>query len=515
MELKKLVLATAMCSALGGLYGCSGDEKVNIVIDDNSTVDDNSVTTTTTTTSTTGSSDNDGFYDDADAIAASITAIAGASEKTVVITNPETGDEVAVTAVQLPNTILEDVTLDADVLYYMADRVTVGDGNGSMTETDGVLDLGSGATADVTSVTFTIEAGTQILAAKNTFANLLITRGSQIMAEGTAEAPIVFSSDDDDMDGSGEWGGIIIHGYGLHNECTYEATATACNIDAEGESGLAGGHDNTDSSGVLNYVVVAEGGYEFAVGNEINGISFVGVGSGTEIDYVQVHNNADDGVEFYGGAVSAKHLVLTGNQDDSIDWDEGYVGNIQYALVVQSDATGGNAVEADTEGSTDFLSEPTIVNATLVTAGSKTTSIVLKASSGGYFHNTVITGASGTIGECVQLSGTGAQDNASTGSIVFNQIIADCTTFEIDADSAETTLLVDSGNAISINSVAASLDTNWASTAAEASGVTAADVESYSSETNAAFFDDTTFIGAVNPDGSDLWYEGWIVEESL
>lgn len=514
MELKKLVLATAMCSALGGLYGCSGDEKVDIVIDDNSTVDDNSVTTTTTTT-TTGSGDNAGFFDDDTAIAASLAAIPNSSEKTVVITNPATGDEVSVTAVQLPGSILTDVTLDADVLYFMADRVTVGDGNGEMTETDGVLDLGSGATAPVTEVTITIEAGTQILAAKNTFANLLITRGSKIMAEGTAAAPIVFSSDDDDLEGSGEWGGIIIHGYGLHNECTYGATATPCNIDAEGESGLAGGHDNTDDSGVLRYVVVAEGGFEFAVGNEINGISFVGVGSTTEIDFIQVHNNADDGVEFYGGSVSAKHLVLTGNQDDSIDWDEGYIGNMQYALVVQSDATGGNAVEADTEGSTDFLSQPTIVNATFVTAGSKTTSHVLKASSAGYFHNTVITGASGTIGECVQLSGSGAQANAVAGSIVYNQIIADCTTFEIDENDAATTLLVDNGNATGINSVAASLDTNWASTAAEASGVSVVVPSSVSPVADDAFFDDTTFIGAVNPDGSDLWYQGWIVEGSL
>lgn len=506
MELKRLMLVTAMCSTLGGLYGCSGDEKVEIVIDDNSVGD--TTTTTSTTTGDTTDTDNDGFYDDAAAISASLAAISGSTQKTVPIVNPATGDEVNVTAVQLPDLILEDVTLDADVLYFMANRVTVGDGNAEMSEVDGILE--DGVTA-VTEVTLTIEAGTQILGAANTFANLLITRGSNIVANGTADAPIVFSSDDTDLDGSGEWGGLIIHGYGLHNECTYDATATACNIDAEGESGLAGGHDNTDSSGVLNYVVVAEGGYEFAVGNEINGISFVGVGSGTEVDFVQVHNNADDGVEFYGGAVNAKHLVLTGNQDDTIDWDEGYVGNMQYALAVQSDATGGNAVEADTEGSTDFLSEPTIVNATFVTAGSKTTSHVLKASSGGYFHNSIITGASGTIGECVQLSGSGAEANATAGSIVYNQIIGDCTTFEIDGDGVASTLL----DVSSVFSVPASLDTNYASTATEATGVTAVVPSSVSPVADDSFFDDTTFLGAVNPDGSDLWYEGWIVEGSL
>jgi len=135
----------------------------------------------------------------------------------------------------------------------------------------------------------TIEAGVKVFGKTGTFANLFITRGSKLMAMGTKSAPIVFSSDDDGLDGSGEWGGLIMHGYAPHNECA--VGGSYCDIDSEGESGFAGGYDPDDSSGVLRYVVVAEGGYEFSTGNEINGISLVSVGRGTEMDYIQVHGN--------------------------------------------------------------------------------------------------------------------------------------------------------------------------------------------------------------------------------
>ena len=248
---------------------------------------------------------------------------------------------------ELPATISADMTLPAGVKYLMSDRVTVGNGNGQLeTNGDGTLEDGSA----VQSATLTIEAGVEVMGKSGTFANLLITRGSKLMAMGTADAPIIFSSDDAGYDGSGEWGGLIMHGYAPHNECA--EGGSYCDIDSEGESGFAGGYDPSDSSGVLRYVVVAEGGYEFSTGNEINGISLVGVGSGTEMDYIQVHGNSDDGIEFYGGNVNLKHGVFTNNNDDSVDWDEGYQGNLQYIIVKQG-ASKGEAFEMDTEGSSD------------------------------------------------------------------------------------------------------------------------------------------------------------------
>ncbi|GIR83255.1 MAG: hypothetical protein CM15mP84_10030 [Cellvibrionales bacterium] len=204
----------------------------------------------------------------------------------------------------------------------MTGRVTVGNGNGQLeTNGDGTLDDGSAVQA----ATLTIEAGVEVFGETGTFANLLITRGSKIMAMGTADAPIVFSSDDAGYDGSGEWGGLIIHGYAPHNECA--VGGSYCDIDSEGESGFAGGYDEDDSSGVLRYVVVAEGGYEFSTATRLT-VSLGGRRSRHEMDYIQVHGNSDDGIEFYGGTVNLKHGVFTNNNDDSVDWDEGYQGNL-------------------------------------------------------------------------------------------------------------------------------------------------------------------------------------------
>jgi len=192
----------------------------------------------------------------------------------------------------LPSTIAFDMTLVSGVDYLMEGRVTVGNGNGELTiNNDGTQPDGS----SIRNVTLTIEAGVEIKGKLGTFANLVITRGSKIMAMGTKAAPIIMSSEDDGYDGSGEWGGLIIHGYAPHNECA--VGGTYCDIDSEGESGFAGGYDPDDNSGVLNYVIVVEGGYEFSTGNEINGISLIGVGQTTEIDFIQVHGGDDDGIE--------------------------------------------------------------------------------------------------------------------------------------------------------------------------------------------------------------------------
>ena len=151
---------------------------------------------------------------------------------------PEGTTEVSEGLCELPATVDSDLTLTAGVSYLMTDRVTVGNGNGQLeTNGDGTLDDGSAVQA----VTLTIEAGVEVRGKTGTFANLLITRGSKIMAMGTADAPIVFSSDDDGYDGSGEWGGLIIHGYAPHNECA--VGGSYCDIDSEGESGFAGGYD--------------------------------------------------------------------------------------------------------------------------------------------------------------------------------------------------------------------------------------------------------------------------------
>ena len=305
---------------------------------------------------------------------------------------------------EVSGTLTEDATLSNTVVWSMVGRVNVGNGNGAQT---------SGTTFE--NVTLTVEAGTQLM--NKAGSSLVVTRGSKIMAEGTATQPIVMSgiATTDDFGADEEWGGLVLQGYAYHNKCGDFKTETVCNIAGEGASGFFGGFDNSDSSGTLKYVVVTEAGLELANGDELNGIGFMSVGYGTTIDYVQIHNNKDDGVEFFGGAVDAKHLVLTGIKDDNIDWDEGYVGNIQYALIVQyqnQDKSSNHTFEMDTAGDANESayqeSNPTVANVTAISdlstasygAGNIGDGIHLKKGSEGVFVNTLIVG---DIDQCVYL----------------------------------------------------------------------------------------------------------------
>jgi hypothetical protein len=483
---KKLMIATAATAALG-LTACGGGDENNSIV-----IEGDTVTTTNNNTTTPGGGTGSGGTPGSPS-----TCPTWASSRPI--------DDAGKNVCQLPGTITVSRTLDSDIVWYMAERVTVGNGNQEMSATKGVLRNGS----PVLNVTLTIEPGTQIKGATGSFANLLITRGSRIMAEGTRTAPIVFSSDDADMSGPGEWGGLIIHGYGVHNVCGTDATV-ACNIDSEGESGFAGGYTENDNSGVLRYVVVTEGGFQFAPGNEINGISLMGVGSGTTLEYIQIHDNADDGIEYYGGTVDTKYLVVTGAGDDSIDWDEGFSGNIQYAIVRQNGVSEGNAIEADTDGSTTgFLSKPTLSNITFIGNGSATTMVVLKARSGGFLHNSILTAAPGSpITSCVTVSGAPAQALRNT-AIAFNNIITNCGSF------GDTVL-----NQSTVTAINPALSATYVPGVAAATLAAPIDFAAYNlsnplSSAKTSFLDNTAYIGAVNPTGGNLWFQGWTLPGTL
>ncbi len=202
---------------------------------------------------------------------------------------------------------------------------------------------------------------------------MVINRGSQIFAMGTVDAPVTITSDSDAVDGTvgpedvQQWGGMIINGFGITNKCAYTGTvmddnlATSdCHVDAEGRDGAGmtqyGGANNADNSGVLRYFVLKHAGAQVAPGNELNGITFNAVGSGTEVNYLQVYATYDDGIEFFGGAVDVSHFVGLYSRDDTIDIDEAYSGTIDYALVIQSEGDGDHCVESDGIGSYEGLS---------------------------------------------------------------------------------------------------------------------------------------------------------------
>ena len=154
-----------------------------------------------------------------------------------------------------------------------------------------------------------------------------------------AVRPIVFTSAA--AEGSkrpGDWGGVIILGRAPSNHRDANGQPTTGKVEGLTSGGDYGGSDQNDDSGVLKYVRIEYSGVAIAPNNEVNGLTFGGVGRGTIVDYVQVRHTADDCFEFFGGTVNAKHLICHYNGDDGFDWDNGYQGKLQF-LVLQQDPT--------------------------------------------------------------------------------------------------------------------------------------------------------------------------------
>jgi hypothetical protein len=187
----------------------------------------------------------------------------------------------------------------------------------------------------------TIEPGTTIVGdAETPGSSLWILRGSRIEANGTATAPIVFTSEK--AAGSrapGDWGGIIIIGNGIINRAPPAGAPILTEGGAAGEAeNYAGGTNNADNSGTLRYVRVEFAGYDIsgAGGQELNGLSMYAVGSGTQLEYVEVMSGLDDSFEWWGGAVDGRYLLSYEPGDDNFDWTEGYRGRNQFLVAFKS-----------------------------------------------------------------------------------------------------------------------------------------------------------------------------------
>lgn len=237
--------------------------------------------------------------------------------------------------------------------------------------------------------TLTIEPGTFVYGSQAQKAALIIDRGGKIVAEGTSLRPIVFTAEAAIGERTrGMWGGLIINGRAPMNAPGGEG-------EGEGQTGVYGGNDPNDSSGILKYIRVEYSGILFSDDNELNGIAFQGVGRGTVVEHVQVHMSQDDGVEFFGGTVDAKYILLTAIRDDSLDWVEGWQGNAQFIVAVQRGDDADNGIEADNKDSGNDLtprSNPTIYNLTLIGAPSGGSSesddaVLLREGTAGKIHN--------------------------------------------------------------------------------------------------------------------------------
>jgi len=230
----------------------------------------------------------------------------------------------------------------------------------------------------------TIEAGTKIVGEKSSRGTLVITRGSQIIANGTAEKPIVFTSDATTPT-RGDWGGVVILGRATTNASFNGQPGLG---EAEGGInngngyGLFGGTDDNDNSGVLKYVRIEYAGFAFLPDKELNGLSLFSVGRGTTIDYVQVSFANDDSFEWFGGTVNCKHIIAYKGLDDDFDSDNGYKGNVQFAIGFRdssvADISGSNGFESDNDAGGAALTPQTAAvfsNVTMVGPRANATTI--------------------------------------------------------------------------------------------------------------------------------------------
>ncbi len=219
--------------------------------------------------------------------------------------------------------------------------------------------------------TLTIAPGTVIRGDLNTRGTLVVQPGGRINAAGTAERPIVMTSAAPiGQQKPGDWGGLILLGKAPINLRDSAGRPMQGEVEGIAVGGEYGGSNPDDSSGVLRYVRIEYSGTELAPNNEINGVTFGGVGRGTLVDHVQVRHTGDDCFEFFGGTVDAKYLVCQAPGDDAFDWDYGFRGRLQF-LVAQSEPkllAGSNGFEGDNDPSASTnepISDPTIFNVTL------------------------------------------------------------------------------------------------------------------------------------------------------
>ena len=221
--------------------------------------------------------------------------------------------------------------------------------------------------------TITIEPGTVIMG--DTVATLVIARGAQILADGTADNPIVFTSPKlPGSRGSGDWGGVVILGAAPTNQAN-PLIEGGIVPGSYGGGGIGLG-DPDDNSGIFRYCRIEFAGYRYQLNNEINGLTMGGVGAGTQIDHVQVSYSFDDSFEWFGGRVDCNYLVAYSGWDDDFDSDFGFEGRLQFVFALRnpdfheiSGVGQSNGFESDNENpgsTTNPRTRPRFSNATLV-----------------------------------------------------------------------------------------------------------------------------------------------------
>lgn len=369
--------------------------------------------------------------------------------------------------------------------------------------------------------TITIQAGTTVTGVDlgTTPGFLVITRGSQIQAVGTAANPIVFTSAKAAGDRArGDWGGLIINGNARINP--------AAQAEGEGNSGFYGGTNDDDDSGELRYVRVEFAGRLFTAENELNGIALQGVGRGTKLSYIQVHMGADDGIEFFGGSANIKYFIVTGADDDSLDWTYGWTGSAQFGIIQQYPNSGDSGIEADsnaTAGNTP-VSDPVLSNLTVVGRGQAVRGARFRLNTRVRFFNSIVHNFAALTGDTNPAL---IDDTASQDPVEYRSLYLTATNQQSRFRNGASSVFYTAGN----NNV----EGTFADTNLPAGAVASLSSGSYSFAfkpsaaitgytayalpsglTGSANYDlvAAAYAGAVDPAATTPWYEGWITTDA-
>ncbi len=367
--------------------------------------------------------------------------------------------------------------------------------------------------------TLNIQAGTRVIGESGSVGTLIVLRGGRINATGTREEPIVFTSDQPvGSRARGDWGGLIINGN------------APVNLDGgqgfgEADTGVYGGDDPDDNSGTLRYVRVEFAGVEFSPDNELNGIAFQGVGRGGTFEFIQVHMNRDDALEWFGGTADIRYAVASNAADDSFDWTFGWSGRAQFIAIHQRADDADNAIEADNNefnNSNLPRSNPQIYNITMcgdpspALGNESARAANLRRGTAFTIRNFLVTGfkTTGLQMETTNTATTGQVDNGTTqlGHGVIWGLGGAGATAPIHSSIAT---YVSSGRFPNIRS---NVDGGLSSACFDhenpnfqptsVATLAGGQLEPFQPP-NDGFFQAVTFIGAVPPPPADDWTRGW------
>ncbi|MEP7220445.1 MAG: hypothetical protein ABI876_16085, partial [Bacteroidota bacterium] len=364
-----------------------------------------------------------------------------------------------------------------------------------------------------------IPAGTRIEGDFQTKGAIITVRGTstrasgQIMAQGTTQEPILFtSSKPEGQRNRADWGGIVLCGLADVNYPGKIGVGEG-NTGSYGWGNVLSAPKNDDNSGIIKYARIEYGGTKVTPDNEINGLTFNGVGNGTTIEYVQSHMIADDGFEWFGGTVNCKHLVSSGNDDDQFDMDNGFSGRLQFLFAIEDPDLGNRGFEVDNDangsGNTPYTSAIS-ANVTLIGAGKPKANddpndgLYLRRNCRVKIYNAIVTNF-GRFG--ISIDGDSCKNNVLNGDLFVKNSI-------IKADSGAIYLV--KGSAADLASVTAT----WGLKVNVDPGLTSLQFESPNPMPGAAamassidpatidpFFSSANYIGAFT--SGDNWMQGW------